>query len=762
MLRSRFKTSILLPSLTATLVGIAACTHAESINEQTTESHVHVRKPLPPPDEIAKLPKDGGDTYNRLVFEQSPYLLQHAANPVDWYPWGSEAFAKAKADDKPVFLSVGYSTCHWCHVMEHESFEDQEVADLMNKHFICVKVDREERPDIDKIYMDATQAMTGHGGWPMTVIMTPDKKPFFTGTYFPKNGRLGRPGMMQLVPELSRAWTDDREKVLEVADNVEKHLQQINLAPQSGSELTETTLTKAYQQLASSFDERHGGFGRAPKFPVPHNIGFLLRHHQRTGKDKALDMVVKTLTAMRHGGIYDHVGFGFHRYSTDPQWLLPHFEKMLYDQALLAIAYVDAWQVTKNPLFKQTADEIFTYVLRDMTSPEGGFYSAEDADSEGEEGKFYVWTTEEVNQVLGEESGNAFARIFNLKAGGNFTHEVGGHDSNDNIPHLQQSLVDLAADMDTTEAELAQRIETMRQKLFDVREGRIHPLKDDKILTDWNGLMIAAFARAAVAFDNAAYLEAASKAAHLLLTSLKDDKGRLYKRYRQGQAALPAHIEDYAFATWGLLELYAATYELRYLKEAIHFTDHLLAHFWDEQHGGLFLTADYSEELLVRGKEIYDGALPSGNSVAAHNLLALARLTGRTEYEEKAHAIMAAFSGKVQQGPGSFTQLMKALSFAVGPSFEVVITGKPGAKDTAAMLGAIKARYLPNAVVLFRPDNDDAEDVASIAPFSEAMHSREGKATAYVCQNFACQVPTTDVAEMLASLSGKPKNNDTK
>lgn len=715
---------------------------------------MNIRKPLPQPEEIRKLPKNGGDNYNRLVFEQSPYLLQHAANPVDWYPWGEEAFAKAKAEDKPVFLSVGYSTCHWCHVMEHESFEDEAVADLMNKYFICIKVDREERPDIDKIYMDATQAMTKHGGWPMTVIMTPDKKPYFTGTYFPKDSRHGRPGMMQLVPDLARAWTEDRDKVEEVANRVEAHLQQINSAALSGDALTEGTLQKASRQLASGFDPTYGGFGRSPKFPVPHNIGFLLRHHQRNEDPSTLRMVEKTLTEMRRGGIYDHVGFGFHRYSTDAKWLLPHFEKMLYDQALIALAYIDAYQVTKNPLFKQTAEEVFTYVLRDMTAPEGGFYSAEDADSEGVEGKFYVWTTAEVKDILGEDDGTLFNQVFNLQDEGNFTHEAGAHQGVDNIPHLQDSLENLSAklNLSQTETPLAQRIEAMRQTLFTARTNRIHPLKDDKILTDWNGLMIAAFSRGASVFNNPAYLKAASDAANFMLTSLKDDTGRLYKRYRKGEAGLPAHVEDYAFAAWGMLELYAASHDPRYLNEAIQFTDHLLNHFWDEKHGGLFLTADYSEKLLVRGKEVYDGAIPSGNSVATCNLLTLARLTGNPVYEEKAAAIMHAFSGQVQGGPGSFSHLMMALEFAVGPSYEVVVTGKPGAQDTAAMLAALKKPFLPNVVVLFRPDTEDATEVARLAPFSKSMKAQDGAATAYVCQNFACQAPTTDIRAMLKSL----------
>lgn len=712
------------------------------------------RNPLPNPDEIAGLPPDGGENFNRLVFSQSPYLLQHARNPVDWYPWGKTAFEKARTEDKPIFLSVGYSTCHWCHVMEHESFEDDAVAALLNQHFVSIKVDREERPDVDKIYMDVTQAMTGNGGWPMTVILTPDRKPFFSGTYFPKNGRYGRPGMMDLIPQLANVWKTDRDRVIRGADEITEHLKAMNVS-QPGEKLNSSTLDKAYDQLAARFDGTRGGFGSQPKFPTPHNFTFLLRYHQRTGNEKARQMVEQTLREMRLGGIYDHVGFGFHRYSTDRDWLLPHFEKMLYDQALIALAYLEAWQVTHVPLFEQTAREIFTYVLRDMTAPEGGFYSAEDADSEGEEGKFYVWTVGEVNEILGEEDGELFTRVFRLKEKGNFHHEAGGQDHNDNIPHLKKPLDEWAAELNLKPDDFRRHIQTLREKLFAVREERIHPLKDDKILTDWNGLMIASLARGGRILGDDSYTAAATKAADFLLTHLKDSQGRLLKRSRQGQAGLPAHIEDYAFAVWGLLNVYEDTYEPKYLTEAMDLTDTLLKHFWDDEKGGLFLTADDGETLLVRGKEIYDGAIPSGNSVAALNLVRLARMTGNRDYEEKAQALLRSFSGTVEASPSGHTQFMSALDFSVGPAYEVVICGN-STPESRNLLTPLERDFRPSMVTLFQTPETRSQ-LSAAAPFTAEMKMRDGQPTAYVCKNFSCNQPTTDLDKMLASLTSVEK-----
>jgi uncharacterized protein YyaL (SSP411 family) len=635
--------------------------------------------------------------------------------------------------------------------MEHESFEDAQVAKLMNEAFVCVKVDREERPDIDNIYMSVCQAMTGSGGWPLTVLMTPDKKPFFAGTYFPKEGRFGRPGMLDLVPQISAAWKDRREDVLGSAEKITQHIRSLSGAP-PGEELGEQALVDGYKQLAAQFDSTRGGFGDAPKFPMPHGLSFLLRWWKRADDPRALEMVEKTLHAMRAGGIFDHVGFGFARYSTDAEWLVPHFEKMLYDQALLTIAYVEAHQATGKAEYADVAREILTYVLRDMTAPEGGFYSAEDADSEGVEGKFYLWTLEDVRAALDEAHATAFIAAFNITDGGNF--ENPHTPPRTNIPHRTRPLADVAKELEVSPEQLAERLETARKTLFEVREKRIHPHKDDKILTDWNGLMIAAMARAARVLDEPKYAQAARRATDFALDKLRDDKGRLLKRYRDGEAGLPAHAEDYAFLVWGLLELYETTFDARYLQTAIDLNRDMLAHFWDEEGGGFFFAADDGEELLTRTKEAYDGAIPSANSVAMLNLLRIGRITGRTELEQRAAAIGRTFSAGVSRAPSAHAQMLSAVDFGVGPSFEIVIAGAPDAADTQAMLAAVRGLFVPNKIVLLRPPGDDAP-IARIAPFTAAQAMVDGKAAAYVCQNYACERPTTEPARMVELLAGK-------
>ncbi len=742
---------ILFVLLIASALGGLIFRDATRLNAEDTE-HRKMRLPPPTAAEIAALPPDGGAEFNRLVFEKSPYLLQHARNPVDWRPWGDEAFEKARAEDKPVFLSVGYSTCHWCHVMEHESFEDAEVAQLLNDLFVPVKVDREERPDIDNVYMTVTQAMTGSGGWPMTVIMTPDKRPFFAGTYFPRTGRHGRAGMMELLPAISTAWKTKRDEVIKQSDEISRALKhQSRGVP--GAEPGEEILRQAYESFASRFDSEHGGFGDAPKFPVPHNLSFLLRYWYRSGNQSALDMVEKTLHEMRAGGIYDHVGYGFHRYSTDAVWLLPHFEKMLYDQALMAIAYIETHQATGKPFYADVAREIFTYVLRDMTSDEGGFYCAEDADSEGEEGKFYVWSSSEVRSILGASDGDLFTSVYNFKSGGNFVDQATRRKTGDNIPHLQASLEDIANTRKVNPDALTAQLEESRKELFSVREKRIHPLKDDKILTDWNGLMIAAFAKGARALQDPNYAAAAKGAADFVLARLRRDDGRLLKRYRDGEAGLPAHLEDYAFFVWGLLELYETTFEESYLKHAISLNNLMLRHFWDDKDGGFFLTADDGEQLLVRSKEIYDGAIPSGNSVAALNLIRLARLTGDTGLEERCGALMRAFSGNVTRYPPGHSQFLIAVDFQVGPSYEVVLVGDRTAVTGGEMLTKMNRTFIPNKVVLYRDTGDTESAMSDIAGFTRTMTAlATGPTTAYVCRNFACELPTTDSAAVMRSL----------
>ena len=691
--------------------------------------------------------------HNSLIFEKSPYLLQHAHNPVDWYPWGPEAFQKAEKENRPVFLSIGYSTCHWCHVMAHESFEDPEVARMMNETFVCVKVDREERPDIDNVYMAVCQRMTGSGGWPLTIVMTPDRKPFFAATYIPKESRWGRTGMMELIPRLGDVWTNKPDEVRKLANEVTAALRQASQKT-AGEELGETTLHLAYEQLANSFDHRYGGFDGPPKFPTPHNLTFLLRYWRRTGDGKALAMVKKTLKAMRCGGIYDHVGFGFHRYSTDAQWLVPHFEKMLYDQALLAIAYTEAYQATGEPEYRKAAQEILTYVLREMRAPQGGFYSAQDADSEGVEGKFYVWTEEEVRNVLEDDEADLVISIFNTQKQGNFAEEASGHGTRANILHLKKPLSLLASESNVSEQDLEERLETARKKLFAHREGRVHPATDDKILTDWNGLMVAALAKGAQVFDAPAYSEAAKKAVDFILNNMRTPE-RLLHRYRDGEAAISAYLDDYAFLIWGLIELYEARFEVDCLRTALELNQDLLQRFWDDNHGGFYLTASDDEALLTRPKYIYDGAIPSGNSVATLNLLRLGRMTANPRFEDYAAQIGRAFAKQVNQLPSGHTQLMAAVDFAAGPTYEVVIAGKSEASDTTAMLRALRAPFLPNKVVLFRPHEKESPQITALAEYVKYQPSINGKASAYVCRSCQCELPTTDSHQMLELLGAK-------
>lgn len=692
---------------------------------------------------------------NRLIHEKSPYLLQHAYNPVDWYPWGEEAFRRAKEDNKPIFLSIGYSTCHWCHVMAHESFENPEVARLMNEIFISIKVDREERPDLDNIFMSVCQMMTGSGGWPLTIIMTPDKNPFFATTYIPKKTRLGRVGLMELIPRLKKLWKTQHDELISRANQITMAIKQQISEYVSIEELDETTLKFAYAHLAMRFDNVYGGFSSAPKFPTPHNLLFLLRYWKRTGKEKALEMVERTLEAIQFGGIKDHIGFGFHRYSTDNRWILPHFEKMLYDQALLGMTYTEAYQATGKEKYAKTAHEIFTYVLRDMTSEEGGFYSAEDADSEGEEGKFYLWTKNEIKNVLDREESDLVFEIFNIEEDGNFYEEATGKKKGKNILHLTESLKEFSSSRKIPEKELQKRMEEVRKKLYNYREGRIHPDKDDKILTDWNGLMIAALAKGARTLDERQYGEAAKRAADFILKNMRTSDGRLLHRYRDGQATIQAHVDDYAFLIWGLLELYEANFQVGYLRAIIELNKDLIDHYWDEDKGGFYFIADDAEEILVRQKSIYDGAVPSGNSVAMLDLLRLGRITANPDYEEKAAQIARTFSMNIKRSPSLHTQFMVAMDFWIGPSYEIVIIGNSRAKDTKEILEALRKHFIPNKVVILKAAKSKSPEIIRIAEFTKYQTSIDGKATAYVCADYKCKMPTTDVSKMLELLNVK-------
>ncbi len=668
--------------------------------------------------------------YNRLIDEKSPYLLQHADNPVDWYPWGEEAFAKARNEDKPIFLSIGYSTCHWCHVMELESFEDTEVAKLMNDTFVSIKVDREERPDIDSVYMTVAQMMTGSGGWPLTIIMTPDKKPFFAGTYIPKNNYFNRIGMIPLTERVKTLWQTERKSLLESAETISAKL--LTLSNSSAPEsINEEILEKTFQKLSKTFDRKNGGFGNQQKFPTPHNLMFLMRYYKRTNNKEALNMVEQTLQTMQLGGIYDHIGFGFHRYSVDPEWRIPHFEKMLYDQALLAMVYTEAFQITKKSAYKKTAEEVFNYVLRDMMSGNGGFYSAEDADSEKEEGKFYLWSHKEMESLLNNDSLKLIKKAFSITKSGNFDDK-----SDSNILYLKQQ----PGDQFTIDTQAT--IKKTLRKLFEIREKRVHPHKDDKILTDWNGLMIASLAKASRVFGNDSYKKSAEKSARFILDNLRENEGRLLHMFKDNQANVKAYATDYAFFIWGLLELYQTTYDAFYLKHAVSLNEDMIKYYWDEKLGGFYFTAHDAETLLVRKKEKYDGAVPSGNSVAMMNLVKLARITGNPSLEEMAHQI---FSREVALYPSAHTFMMSAVDYIIGPAFEIIVTGNPESEDTEAILKPLREQFLPNIVVISTHD----KSILDVAPYLKKYNGIDGKPTAYICFNNTCYLPTTNIHDVI-------------
>ena len=692
-------------------------------------------------------------TPNRLINEKSPYLLQHAHNPVDWHPWSEKTFDRANAENKPIFLSIGYSTCHWCHVMEKESFEDEEVAGYLNDAFICIKVDREERPDIDAVYMAACQMLTGRGGWPLNLFLTPDKKPFFAATYLPKKSRFGRAGLIELCQQVKNVWTSQKAKVTESATSISDNLHRV-FSFSSANEPDESLLDLAYDQIRRTYDPQTGGFEPAPKFPTPHRLLFLLRCYHRTEEPKALEMVEKTLTAMRLGGIWDHVGFGFHRYSTDKNWLLPHFEKMLYDQALIAIAYLESYQITKNPLYARTAEEIFTYVQRDMTSSEGAFFSAEDADSEGEEGKFYVWTVDEFRREINDGRSDMWERILRLSPEGNFKDEATGQKTGANILHLTVPLNKWADRYDVKAGELEEDWEKIRNRLFHVRERRAHPLKDDKILTDWNGLMIAALAFGARVLDKPKYAEAARKAAQFILSKLKDGNGRLFHRFRDGDLAVHAQAADYAFLIYGLISLYQATFDLAFAEDAVNLQESMINEFWDDENGGFFTTGKGNDELPVRPKELYDGAIPSANSVAFYNLLCLSRLTGNPKWEEKAQTLVRAFAGTIKAQPTALTFFLTGLDFALRPGQEIVITGEPEEADVHKLLSTLNFYFTPNKVTLVKSDQN-ADRLTRFAGFTDGLQVIQGETMTHLCRNGSCTGSSSDMKAVINQILEK-------
>ncbi|MFZ3072129.1 MAG: thioredoxin domain-containing protein [Thermodesulfobacteriota bacterium] len=689
---------------------------------------------------------------NRLAKEKSPYLLMHAENPVDWYPWGIDAFERAEREDKPIFLSIGYSSCHWCHVMERESFVDEEVAALLNSAFVCVKVDREERPDIDAVYMTASYAMTGKGGWPLTMLLTPDKKPFFAATYMPKQGGMGGFGLMELVPELEKAWKNERQNAIDASDAVMAALSKIeDYSVGKGGSVGESILSEAFHELKKSYDFRHGGFGGSPKFPSCHNIFFLLRYWKRSGNIHALEMAEGTLKGIGLGGIRDHIGGGFHRYSTDGQWKLPHFEKMLYDQALISMASVEAYLATGDAFYEDMARDAFDYVVKDMTSSEGGFWCAEDADSEGVEGKFYLWDEEELQGALGKNDAGFIARIFNVEKNGNFLDEATGEKTGKNILYMTGTIEENAVKLGMTAEGFRARFYQAREKLLAKRNLRSRPMKDDKILCDMNGVMIAALSTGARAFSEPKYAIAAKAAARFALEKMKTASGGLLHEYREIPVPAEGFLTDYAFLAWGLLELYEATFEEEFLFEAMRLNEEVMSRFSDKR-GGFYLTSDTAERVLVRQKDFYDGAFPSGNAVAVHNLLRLWLITGDKNLLKTAEDAVHFASARIKEMPSAHLHLLSAVDFMIGPSFHIAIAGSRLDSGTEALINAVSKSFIPNRVVLFMPSSGGEERLLGMSPSMKGVSRLDNKAAVYVCKGGACLPPVTTAAELLRIL----------
>jgi uncharacterized protein YyaL (SSP411 family) len=682
---------------------------------------------------------------NRLSRESSPYLRQHMHNPVDWYPWGPEALARARQLDRPIFLSIGYAACHWCHVMEHESFENEAIAKLLNDSFVSVKVDREERPDLDQIYMAAVQALTGQGGWPMSVFLTPELRPFTGGTYFPPEDRYGRPGFARVLQSVAEWWRTRRGDIDQAATELTEALQGLGqLAPAEG-ELRPELLRQAVTHLARAFDPRHGGFGTAPKFPHPMDLRLLLRAAARFGDDDALRMARVTLDHMAMGGIYDHLGGGFARYSTDERWLVPHFEKMLYDNALLVPAYLEAYQATGEPFYREVAEETMAWVLREMTSPEGPFFSTLDADSEGVEGKYYVWTAAEIGAVLGDDA-PLFREVYGVEDDGNWEH-------GNNILHRVKTFAQYARLNHLDEAELRRRLDACRNKLFEVRNRRVRPGLDDKTLTSWNGLMIGALAFAAGVLNRLDLGAVASHAADFILTRMRGADGRLLHTWRHGsEPKLNGYLEDYAYLIDGLVSLYEATFEPRWIEAASDLTRVLIEQFWDDTDGGFFCTGRDHEQLIARTKDSHDNATPSGNAVAVLGLLRLTKLTGNAEYRDKAETTLRRFGGILNSHPTAVAQMLIALDFWLGPVEEVAIVGEPTAADTSRVLRAAWSDFQPRRVLALKPASGDTAKLEATIPLVAGKKS-EGAVTTYICRDFACQAPVVGPEASVAALT---------
>ena len=688
---------------------------------------------------------------NNLINETSPYLLQHAHNPVDWHPWGDAALSKARAENKPILLSIGYSACHWCHVMEHESFENEDIARLMNENFVNIKVDREERPDLDQIYMNAVQMMTGQGGWPMTMFLTPEGVPFYGGTYFPPADRYNMPGFPRILASVAEAFRSQPDQVASTATAMLGELRRVGLAEQSRELLTNDILDSAFRRISANYDSTNGGFGGAPKFPPAMNLEFFLHSHHRTGSNEALEMVEHSARKMSEGGMYDQLGGGFHRYSVDAKWLVPHFEKMLYDNALLSRMYLHLYQVTKNPASRRIAEETLDYVVREMTDTGGGFYSSQDADSEGEEGKFFVWSLREILEVLGDGDGDLFCQYFNVSEGGNFEGQ--------NILHISSSIEDAAARNKVSVDELQAIVDRGREKLFAVREQRIKPGRDEKVLTAWNGLMLASFAEASAILERSDYRKIAEANARFLLFHLQKD-GLLLRTHKDGEAKLNAYLEDYACLIEGLICLYEATGELSWIESAVTLADKMIEQFWDESEGGFFFTGKSHEKLIIRSKEFMDNATPSGNSIAALSLLRLSLLIANDDYRRRATAVLRLMADQIRRYPSAFGFALSALDFYLDSPLEVVLVGAPDPRFDE-LLRTVWRTYLPNRVIA--TCRKDHEQAAAIVPLFTGRDTLANEPTAFVCRANTCQRPVNTPDDLVAQLttahSGMPFSN---
>jgi uncharacterized protein YyaL (SSP411 family) len=701
---------------------------------------------------------------NRLIDSKSPYLQLHAHNPVDWFPWGQEAFDKARREGKPLLVSIGYSTCHWCHVMEEESFSDPAIAAIMNEYFVCIKVDREERPDIDRVYMSFLQAATGRGGWPMTIFLTPDLKPFYGGTYYPPEDRGGRPGLRTVIEQVHQSWTTQHDQILQSAEKAAQSLSARMSAAVGTAKPGPPVLDGTYQRTKAGYDAINGGFGKAPKFPRPVVFNFLLRYYARTGDKAALEMTLATLRAMARGGIHDQLGGGFHRYSTDASWHVPHFEKMLYDQAQLAVSYAEAYQITKDAFFADVARDILDYVLRDMRGPEGGFYSAEDADSlvapdrpERAEGAFYVWSADEIRQVLGDERAEIFAFAYGVAPSGNVPaqQDVQGELKGRNVLMLQHTVAESAARFKKSEPDMGALLAAARKELATARAGRPHPPLDDKVLVAWNGLMISAFARAAQVLDEPRYADAARASAAFVESRMYDSKTNLLqRRYRDGAVEIDAMAEDYAFLIQGVLDLYETSFEVKWLSWAVRLQEQQDALFWDGKAGGYFATRADAAHVLVRMKENFDGDLPAASSVAAMNLLRLWQMTDRTDWRDKADATFAAFAGRLGSQGTAVPGLVSALDFSLSKPRQILIAGDPGAADTRAMLRLVHERFIPNKILLVADGGAGQQQLAQWLSVVESVSRKDGRATAYICEDYVCQLPTADLVIAAQLLDG--------